>query len=96
MGVWTKSETKNEKTTTAETGSHKGNTGDGLLGSLIAEQFFTAVLGPIFPALFHGVSVIDAIDMADEAWMDRRTKKAAADKAPEFSYFPSYNLGYGS
>lgn len=89
MSVCTKEETKNEKTT-AGTGSHRGNKDDGLLGSLLIEQFLSAVFCPFIPAILQGVDLTTTIDMADEFWMDRRraSNAKAAEKSSEFTYFP--------
>lgn len=50
---------------------------DGLLGSLLAESFLTAVFGPLLPVWAQSLDWTSAIDAVDEAWLDRRTKPPA-------------------
>jgi len=69
-------------------GIRPGNNGDGLLGSLLLEQFLGAVLCPLLPSFLGGIDIVNTIEMADEFWMDRRTARSG-DNYPEMTYFPA-------
>jgi hypothetical protein len=59
---------------------------DGLLGSLLAESFLTAVFGPLLPVWAQSLDWTSAIDAVDEAWLDRRTKPVAQHLPASLSY----------
>lgn len=58
---------------------------DGLLGSLLAESFLTAVFGPLLPVWAQSFEWTAAIEAIDEAWVERRAK-APAQLPPSMSY----------
>ncbi len=65
---------------------------DGMLGSLLAESFLTAVFGTLLPVWAQSFDWTSAIEATDEAWTERRAKTPAQLPAnlsySGRSYFP--------
>lgn len=60
---------------------------DSMFGALLADHFFGALFGGFMPAAFQGTDASQAVDLADEFWMDRRKPPAPRVCAPAPSFF---------
>ncbi len=84
LSVWDGECVSTDKSVSAKTARESGtddeaftSRNDGLLGSLLAESFLTAVFGPLMPVWAQTFDWTSAIEAVDEAWVERRAKTNA-------------------